>query len=65
MYFHKHLFILLRDTQVVGMYSKKQDAMDAFNEEKKRFEHIVLLTNYAFETTYKDKRRIVQVVQPF
>ena len=59
----KRLFIVLRDTQEVGRYKKKRDAMDAFNEEKKRFENRTMLTNYSFETIYEGKRRIVQVIQ--
>ena len=63
MYLHRHLYILLRDQQLVGRYHDKNAAMKAYHEEMEKYESITLLTNCAFETYVKGKRRIIQVVQ--
>lgn len=62
MYLHKHLYLLLRDTQVVSRYRRKREAMDAFKMEKGYFRDHTMLTNYAFETFVDGKRRIIQIV---
>ena len=38
MYLHRHLYILLRDQQLVDRYHDKNAAMKAYHEEMERYE---------------------------